>query len=252
MVHGLTSDVVQVWTATTDDVPGPAWESCNHWLDTSERERRQRLQVDADRVAFVAAHALLHWALDQVGVPPQRHQFVHNPFGRPQLVQGPGRTEPMPGFSMSHARGLVAVALGPGPLVGIDVERVAVRRVDPLALARRCFDSGAAAWIAAAAADPALCRQRFFQVWTLKEALVKAVGLGLSLPLDSFAVQADAPHAVTGAPALRPAGRWRIEQWSPDAGSWAALAVDEPAGRPLQVLRRHLDGPALLALLQSD
>ena len=247
----IVDSAVMVWTATTDDVRAQRWAACAGWLNRAEQERQARLKMEPDRVAFAAVHALLHWALERVaGVPRDRQVFVTNAFGRPQLAPLAGRMEAWPSFSISHSRGLVAVAIGPCPSIGIDVERIDARCIDPLPLAQSAFDPLEADWVAGAT-QPELRCERFFRLWTIKEALVKAVGRGLALPLNSFAVQAEPPRIEICPFDLRPDGHWRVEQWRPDERSWAALAVDEAIDRPFKVKRIHLESEELIELLEK-
>lgn len=86
-------------------------------------------------------------------------------------------------FNRSHTNGLVACAVGHEVDIGVDVEEVG-RVDDELALAERFFSRNEAA--ALAACDRAVRSTRFTEVWTLKEAFIKATGEGLLCPLDRF------------------------------------------------------------------
>ena len=72
--------------------------------------------------------------------------------------------------------------------------------------------------------------EAFFRCWTRKEAVIKAIGDGLSLPLDSFCVslRADAPACILRAPGGHE-GKWSLSDISPVAGYSAALVVEGPS-----------------------
>lgn len=245
--------MVRVWTASVADAPDPGGrQAFDPWLTGAERTRCDRFLQPHDQLAYAAAHALLRWALaTHGGVPWAQQRIVTDVHGRPALATG-AQASATDGvgmhFSLSHARGLVAVALAPGPRVGVDVENVAARRTDVASLADAALAPPERAWVDAAA-DDTVRRDRFFRLWTLKEALLKAVGLGLALPLRSIALQAEPPTLLVGPPPMQPASGWQLAQWQPAAGCWAALALDRGGGPPVEVQRAHLDRDALETLL---
>lgn len=239
---------VRVWTAATDDMRPEQLAVCERWLDDGERARLARLRLEADRMSYAAAHALLRWVLHRrTGLASQRQAFVADDHGRPVWASASARRA-LPSFNLSHARGLVAVAVGDAPAIGVDVESFGPRWLDRADLARSVLAPPEFAWMMQAA-DAQRCGERFLRLWTLKEALIKAVGRGLSIGLASFALSAEPPRLLACPDALRAVGRWRLEQWQPCATGWAALAIDEPAHRPTGVQFRHLDGAQLAAAL---
>jgi 4'-phosphopantetheinyl transferase len=92
-------------------------------------------------------------------------------------------------FNLANTAGLVvcAVSVAHGS-IGVDVERID-RTVDFMAVAHRCFSAAEAA--AVQALPLAERPRRFFEYWTLKESYVKALGVGLALPLDEFSFTSD-------------------------------------------------------------
>ncbi len=119
------------------------------------------------------------------GLPPLDWRFVAGPHGRPAL--DPSHNRPDLHFNLSHTTGLVACALARQE-VGIDVEPVE-RRAATGKIAGRFFTPREVALIEA---SPENERQRtFFRLWTMKEAVMKAMGLGFQLPLHAFSVTLD-------------------------------------------------------------
>ncbi len=153
------------------------------WLSDDERARAARFVKDADGWRFIEAHALLRFLLGHhLGMQPARVEFVLSPHGKPR--QSCPASARVLAFNLSHTVGLLAVALaGAGQRVGVDVEKCG-SRVDALEIARTHFSPRESAYLnelpGAAQADA------FRQLWTRKEALHKADGRGLSLPLDTF------------------------------------------------------------------
>ena len=152
-------------------------------LGPEERARARAFLKPADRAAFEVSRGRMREVLaGYLGCAPQHVPLVADRHGKPHLAEGAWGKGPS--FNLSHAGGWAALAIGPhGLALGIDIEPH--RPVEP-ALAERFFSLAERADLAALpAADwPA----GFFNAWTRKEALLKALGAGLSRPLDSFDV----------------------------------------------------------------
>ena len=156
-----------------------------HWagriLSDEERARAAQFRFAIDRQRFVAAHIALRCALaEQTGERAETLRFSHTAFGKPSLSGWPHVR-----FSLSHSQGLGLIAIGGRGPLGADVERL--RPVpDALALAARHFTLSENE---ALAALPSGERDRaFLTCWTRKEACLKAIGLGLIVPAESFEV----------------------------------------------------------------
>lgn len=198
-------------------------------LSADERERHARFRVERDRREFAIAHALLRATLSEFGdAAPRDWRFETGPHGKPALA--PGISAPPLAFNLSHAHGLVACAVSRGPvLLGLDVELV-TRATDWRGIASRYFSSAELAQIdRAPAAERAT---RFFELWTLKEAFAKALGLGLSQSLDA-AVFEVAGGACTGCtlPDGMPAAAWTFALYRPAPDHRLAVAVSDGSAR---------------------
>ncbi|MDR1052017.1 MAG: 4'-phosphopantetheinyl transferase superfamily protein [Deltaproteobacteria bacterium] len=148
-------------------------------IPRSRRQKALRIRPPGDRARSLAASLMLREVLDV----RDDDDLVFGPAGRPGLSPkklrdlGADRLS----FSLSHSGDWVALAVGgPAPL-GVDVEK---RRREPVppALMKRTLSPEELL------ALPEPGPFAFIRVWTLKEALAKALGLGLTLPLDSFSV----------------------------------------------------------------
>jgi 4'-phosphopantetheinyl transferase len=153
-------------------------------LSADEQTRWQRFARAADRQRFLLSRALLRTVLgDYLSLEPRELRFVSDEWGKPHLS-----AEPSLHFNLSHTQGMVALAVSRRAPVGVDVENME-RVVDAEALTARYF--APEELFALQTLPPNARRAHFLRLWTLKEAYVKALGLGLRIPLDSFAF---APH----------------------------------------------------------
>jgi 4'-phosphopantetheinyl transferase len=190
-------------------------------LSPEERAKADQFAFAADRDCYVAAHGLLRSALsDFFPRPPRDWTFALNGHGKPRVDAGDAAMRLS--FNLSHTHGFVAVAVALDLDVGVDVERIAPARADE-EVARQLF---APAEFAAFMAEPEARRaEAFFDLWTLKEAYIKAVGLGVALPLEDFAFTRD-PLRIHFAPGLndRPED-WLFRRFRPAPGMAMALAA---------------------------
>jgi 4'-phosphopantetheinyl transferase len=155
-------------------------------LDAAEAARARAFRVAADRKSYVAAHALLRTLLSNRSAGPRAPdawRFETGAHGKPSLAAGPA-------FNLSHCRGMVAVAIAQGIEIGVDVESLARNDFDEAAIAQSTFHATEREWLRRID-DGARRKAAFLSLWTAKEALIKAVGDGLSMPLDGFAVDLD-------------------------------------------------------------
>lgn len=152
-------------------------------MTPDERKRHGSLRFEADRRLFLATRVLVRTALSRYAAArPDEWRFAAGPHGKPRIAH-PDVT-PSLHFNLAHTRGLVACAVSVAhESIGVDAERID-RATDPLALAGRFFSPPE---VRALNALPAAGQSRlFFSYWTLKESYIKALGLGLALPLDKF------------------------------------------------------------------
>jgi 4'-phosphopantetheinyl transferase len=212
-------------------------------LSDDELAQYRRFHFAEDARDYAAAHALLRSMLSRDGSrAPREWQFEKTPEGKPFLRDADAGGV---SFSLSHTRGMVACAVTRDADIGIDVERIN-RDVNAGGIAVRFFAPAETAALGRLA--PELRAGRFFDLWTLKEALVKALGLGLSFPLDRVAFDVNALAAgpaigFTG-PADIPALQWQFELFTPAPAFRGAVAIRRRSGPPLQVTIRPSTGQA--------
>jgi 4'-phosphopantetheinyl transferase len=214
------SPPVVTWFRLTATMTAPDVATARAVLSAEERARCDRFRFERDRRDFAAAHALLRGALAfHGGRPAGSWRFEADAAGKPFLVGHPGIE-----FSIAHTRGLVACALSVAGLVGVDVEVLDEAR-DAEEIAERYFAEPEIRALRSCA--PGVERQaRFTELWTLKEAYVKALGSGLRQSLDEFGFEC------LGGSALRfigpggfPGTGWRFGLFAPSARHRLAVAL---------------------------
>ena len=154
-------------------------------LDSTEQLRAQAFLFDRDRHLYVTAHVFLRQVLSTYAeLSPADWQFSAGEYGKP-AISNPGLEALR--FNLSHTHGLLACAVSWRHEVGVDIEQP--RPLKDLRGLSRTVLSKAEMEHVFDGADSREQEQRFYTYWTLKEAYVKALGVGisgLSLPLQQI------------------------------------------------------------------
>jgi 4'-phosphopantetheinyl transferase len=209
---------VHVWTATVD-TRSVVLERLARTLSPSQNARTDAFRFERHRAQHVFRCGMLRSLLaSYTRTEPEQLVFAVNAFGKPMLAGAPADVHAS--FNLSHSDELVVVAIAAGPELGVDVE--AIRPIPDLeAIARHHFAAAERGQLAAA---PAGQREALFlRLWTRKEAYVKAVGRGLSMPLDSFDVSA------SDRPVRSACTEWWLHDLRMPPGYVGALAVQDRA-----------------------
>lgn len=222
---------MHVWSISLNAAPG-LLKTCEGALSPEERARASRFHFSLHREQFVVARGVLRYLLSHyIDIPAPRIRFSEGAHGKPELLE-----KPRYAFNVSHSGGLAMYAVSDLREVGIDIEQH--RQMDDLeGIASRYFAPDEAR-----ALEQFSTEQRgaaFFRCWSRKEAVVKAIGAGLSLPLDSFCVSIDDQ----GDPRVQgrlPGGIWTLFDVTPRSGYSAALAVE---GAPREVYCARTEEP---------
>ncbi len=221
-VPPLGPEDVHVWQ-TSLDADEATVGRLGALLAPDELVRADRFHFARDRRRHTVGRARLRLLLGEyLSVAPVDIALEATALGKPHLAGGP--TDDMR-FNVAHSDDLALYAIARGREVGVDVERE-WPDINWRELAGRYF---APEEIAAIDALPNTERRAaFFRCWTRKEAYIKALGLGMQVPLDGFAVTLDSDWATLVHTAHDPAqlGRWELRPLTPAPGFAAAVAVE--------------------------
>lgn len=218
---------VHVWRIPLD-LPPPLLTDLAAVLSADEQARAARFRFDIHRTRFTAGRAVLrHLLARYLDVRPDEVAFRYSAHGKPSLDGSAAESGLR--FNFSNAGGMALAAFARGRDLGVDLEEL-VRVADFAAIAERFFSPAENA--ALLALPPESRDAAFFTCWTRKEAYIKAVGEGLSIPLDSFDVTlapGDPPRLL--ATRGEPGGvtRWSLHALHPGPGFVGALAVEGSA-----------------------
>src|ERR1039458_5017746 len=220
----LPEGEIHVWRAHLDLGP-KVLDRLMITLDIAEQSRAARFHFPRDRNYFVACRGILRKLLgDYLGSSPASIEFFYGAGGKP--AHRPEDSRPPIRFNLSHSDGLAVLAFARSREIGIDLELIRPEFAGE-EIAERYFS---ARELAELRALPATIRPEGFSVcWTRKEAYVKARGLGLQIPLDSFSVS-----LTPGQPEILQSAdsdRWNLRSFVP-APNFVAAIVEE--GRDLQ------------------
>jgi len=216
----LEAGAVHVWAALLDR-PADKTQALRRLLAPDEQARADRFRFDVHRDRYIVARGVLRTLLGRyLAVPPQRVQFVYSAHDKPSLPGG------QLAFNVSHSQQVGLFAFCPETAVGVDVEQIRPMP-DGEEIAARFFSADDNARFLAV--PPAQRDLAFFNCWTRKEAFIKAIGEGLSHPLDVFDVtlQPDEPARILrlhGRAEL--AARWSLIHLDPADGFVGALALE--------------------------
>lgn len=204
-------------------------------LGAEERRRHDQYRQEVDRDRFLLGRVLARLALAALTrTPPESIMFRTSPFGRPVWVE---RETNGPWFNIAHGGALVVVAVTEqSDRIGIDVEpEERSFGIDDL-LDIACHPTERA-WLRGLTADAR--HVAFLRLWTLKEALLKATGLGLRGDPSRQAFTLGEPPKASSLdlPAGNCLNQWRFRQWQVRRDHNVALAV-QGSGQA-EILLRH-------------
>lgn len=230
------SGALHLWCAYPDDLLDPkAADACTALLSTEEHERRRRFRFEQSRREYTATHAMVRTALSHSRpTAPQDWQFTRNAHGKPALTPDCGMR-----FNLSHTAGLAVCLVAETPVeVGVDVEAHA--RAGQIAnVAHKVFSPAELEQVEALSDTAKL--DRCLSLWTLKEAYIKARGIGLTLPLRGISFLFEDATAVRldlGAELQDDAARWQFRLLN-HARHRIAMVTESLSGGDLKMWEFH-------------
>jgi 4'-phosphopantetheinyl transferase len=211
---------VDLWYVLPNSVRDSVFLSAyREFLSEDERAKSNRFHFERDRRRYLATRVFVRTLLSRYAtVDPRAWTFRENKYGRPEIAAPAG--VPKLRFNVSHTNDFIACLVGLERDLGVDVENVR-RRGRIVEIADRYFSR--AEVDALHRHPPHEQLARFFEYWTLKEAYIKARGMGLSIPLDQFS--------------------FHIEEGIPIRISFDPRLDDDPKSWQFQLLRptpRHI------------
>ena len=180
----LDNNQVNLYFSYPEQVTEPALLSRYQDLLTEDESlQMSRYYYAGHRHQYLMTRALIRTCLSTFHpVEPAQWRFTTNQFGKPEVSHP--QVQPALSFNLSHASGLIICGITKAVAIGVDVE-------DTHRTTRAAFNSLASYFSEQEIRDlrelpEEQQKQRFFDYWTLKEAYIKARGMGFSLPLDKF------------------------------------------------------------------
>jgi 4'-phosphopantetheinyl transferase len=212
----------RVWLVALDRMP-----ASTTLLDASERARLGRLRSPQQARRYAARRSALRLVLGAaLGLRPEAVPLESGAHGKPRLSAAAELS-----FNLSHRGETAVIALARAGAVGVDVESARTRS-SPLRLAARHFHPDEAAAIAALPAE--LATDAFLRCWTAKEAVLKALGTGLSESMRGVVVEPDprGPLRLLKMPGAQKPANWTLHALCLPRGQLTvALALPVPEAR---------------------
>ncbi|MEX0963469.1 MAG: 4'-phosphopantetheinyl transferase superfamily protein [Pseudohongiellaceae bacterium] len=215
---------IHLWQLEQSDFDLPAVQAeCLSWLTDIELQRYQRYQFDRHRKQLLLGRILMRAALSSYNnaIAPAHWTFTQNEYGKPAICAAQN-SEPLY-FNLSHSGQRAVLAVSRLEDIGIDIEFAKkARRVE--AIAQRFFSATEVAQMLTL--PKALQLDRFYELWTLKEAYIKACGMGLAIPLQHFSYGFEGEDSLTIEFDVRredSTSAWQV--WQLDAGTDYKLAI---------------------------
>jgi 4'-phosphopantetheinyl transferase len=177
----LHNNDVHIWLIEPAKVSdGKRLNTLKALLSNTEIEKVQRYRLAKAQHTALITRAFVRTVLSQyTDVPAQKWLFTIGTHGKPEIKHP---TVPL-SFNLSHNNDLIICAVSVNKNIGCDIESLS-RKISIKAIAQRYFST--TEFSALMALSPPLQAHRFFEYWTLKEAFVKATGMGISQGLESF------------------------------------------------------------------
>ncbi len=219
----LSAPEVHLWRADLDELSRSSVQ-LEDVLSPEEMERAGRFRFDRDRKRFVAGRAALRDILARyLGAQPDELRFRYGSAGRPQLASIFADSDL--DFNLAHSGPLALYAVAAGRRVGVDLELCAAMPEAEQVAGAFLSDREMKAWIEL---RPGERIESFYRYWTLKEALLKATGDGLSrgpqqieLSLSRESASLLSMSGDSGA-----AERWGLQELAIEPAYAAGLAVE--------------------------
>lgn len=217
------NDEVHIWLVEVDNLL-EKFGIFHKYLSIDEKKRANRFCFEKDQKNYIITHGALRALISSyLEIHPKKLKFTHGKYGKPEVADNLSGKKLY--FNMSHSNGIALCVFARDRQVGIDIEYI--RDIPEMEQIVERFFSKSEKYVFRSLPENRK-KEAFFNCWTRKEASLKAIGDGLSYPLDMFDVSVD-PGEPTELLRIRgdarEAGRWSIQDLKPGRGFAAAFAV---------------------------
>jgi 4'-phosphopantetheinyl transferase len=219
----LRTDEIHIWFSDLDETA----DEVNEYFQTlSAHERRKagQFHFDKDMKRYIARHGILRMILGSyMGIKANELRFKQGENGKPRSDEQFGKRTVH--FNLSHSNGAVLFAFARNHEIGVDIEHIC-GIVEMEQIVERFFSTAEQEVFKLLPEEQK--REAFINVWTCKEAFIKARGDGLSYALDKFDVSMlpDAPVKLLRVNGdTREASRWCLQSLKPAPDYVGAFAV---------------------------
>lgn len=224
---------LHLWQFDLDHPDRGRWEET---LCAEEFRKAERFVRQQHRERFLQGRCVLRSLLSRyAGVAPRALEIGYTRYGKPCLPWRYGL-----GFNLSHSENRAVIAIGRNRQIGIDIERL-VLPDGVRGLARLVFSDEE--WLAFTALPDDALLLAFFTCWTRKEALVKAIGAGLTLDLRKLTVGLAARPVRVHWPARQHG--FSVSTLAVDDGALISLALGDDGRRRAVAPRRFMLRPSV-------
>jgi len=176
----LSSSHIDLWFITPTQISDLLFNYLKTLLTKKEKDKLAHYKNSKAQHTALITRAICRLVLSQyTNTTPSDLSFIKNQHGKPELTNNSNKIR----FNLSHNNDLIIIAICAKDDIGCDIENP-LRKVNIEPLTRRYFSEQEHLEICTL--TPKIQQQRFFEMWTLKEAFVKATGIGISLGLDTF------------------------------------------------------------------
>jgi phosphopantetheine--protein transferase-like protein len=160
----------------TDEVNPEEFNRFESFLSEQEIAKSRRFRFSKDRKSYTVVHGFLRQMLGSyLEISPETIEFDHGLFGKPSIS---GYSRKL-FFNLSHSSGVSALAFDPEHEIGVDIERIDEKfEYEPIV--RHFFTKEEMRYIQHSKEE---AEKRFYEIWTRKEAYLKAVGKGITKDL---------------------------------------------------------------------
>lgn len=233
----LSEKMIDLWLVKPDEINDKQLLAAyDKLMSVAEREKQQRYKFAPDRHDALITRAFVRTVLSKYAPPeqpvaPVDWLFNKGDKGKPEIANAPLPLR----FNISHTQGLIVCAVALNVDIGIDVEFIK-RKSSTLKIAEYKFSDVEIAELKSQPIDNQ--RKRFFDYWTLKESYIKAVGDGLSIPLDQFSFNIVDDHNISISIDKRrndDASQWQSWLFQGTDEHRIALSIKDPQRQPHKI-----------------